>query len=382
MKCNFGYSLFIAALIVFAISCSNGNGSSVPYILTVGEISQDTIFKWNSFVMSSTPTAIHPLEYQPSVRLLDIIGGDGIAVEDMPFYLPGYIATTGDTLVISDISAEKLISMKMDGTINWSIGGQGEGPGYFHGIGRLEILNDNIYVCNNRNTRVDIISIEGVYKESISIMRPQNVIAANDSLIVIISKQEPGGDCHIYNVNTSVIEYSFGNGNWHELLRNNPGIGAVYGECFADSFIVYGAQEQTECYIYNIYSGTYVSTLTRELPSVPFQPETIEQNGRRVTVYVPITSDLFISPDNCINVVFPTYLCGGKFMEPLDSEYDFAPVTIIDKYSFDGEYLYSYSLPDSLLGEIEILDDGSMLARQLPTASILLFELAGSLQGD
>jgi len=370
-------AVVITCILVFSsISCSKNDSLVEPIEKIVGTLSQDTISKWNSYVMSSMIPNANPMANQPEVRVTRVIGGEEYLDEEIPFYLSGYFASKGDTLFITDPSTEKLMAMDISGSTYWSIGGFGEGPGYFNGISRLDIIGESLLVCNNRNCRVDIISTGGDYLNSISILRPQGVVSVNDSLLVILSKQQPNVDCHVFNLNSDSFEYSFGDAPWHELLASNPSPGAVYGEYLPDSFIAYGAQEQTECYLYNIYTGEAVCSYRRQLPTEEFTPTMFDHNGSTTTVYVPMTSDLFVSADGNINIVFPTYLSNGHFMDPLASAYDFAPVTIVDTYSPEGDYLHSFSLPDSLVGEIEVLDDHRLLVRQLPTASLFVYEVS------
>ena len=366
----------IASLVLFLACISPGLDEVECRILpdSLGSVPIDTISKWNEFATSSVYPDIDPLLNQPVIELVNSIGGDIESLEVPVFFLPGYIAHSGDTLFVADISTEELISVNTSGELLWKTGAPGEGPGLFSGIGRLEVHNGEVYVCNNGNSRVDIFSMDGVYRHTISIIRPQDIISVNDSLIVILTRAETGGDCHLFSTKSDSFVHSFGAGNWAEIMQTSSSAGGLYGEMLSDSLLVYGAQDQSECYINNVYTGIKKAELSRIMPADPFKPETMENDGRTLSLWVPITGDLFISNDGTINVVFPTYMHDGTFMHPLEQDRNFAPVTIIDKYSHEGEYLYSWSLPDSLFGEVEMLDDGSILTRQLATATVFIYQ--------
>jgi len=351
------YRIAYAALLALGIACALPGADEEAESPYRGQddslcaVPFDTVAKWNEYATSSAHPLPDPLLDQPMLELVGSLGGDSESLEEPLFYLPGYMAHSGDTLFIADISTQELIAVDTVGEVLWKTGGPGEGPGHFSGIGRLETHCGNIFVCNNTCSRVDMISRDGIYSHSINIMRPQDVISSNDSLIVILSRAEQGGDCHLYSTRSERLIHSFGNGNWSELMQHSAGVGGLYGEMLNESLLVYGAQDQAECYICNIYTGEEIVALNRALPAEPNQPEVVEQDGHRVTVWTPITGDLFVSDDGNINILFPTYMHDGSFMYPLDEDRDFSPVTIVDKYSPEGEYLCSWSLPDSLLGK-------------------------------
>ncbi|MCK5134005.1 MAG: hypothetical protein KAR40_17885 [Candidatus Sabulitectum sp.] len=63
----------------------------------------------------------------------------------------------------------------------------------------------------------------------------------------------------------------------------------------------------------------------------------------------------------------------GSFIS--DPEYlDFAPVTAVDRYDWDGNYLDSYCLPDSCINFVSSLNNNKLVAMNFAEGVLCLFE--------
>ena len=127
--------------------------------------------------------------------------------------------------------------------------------------------------------------------------------------------------------------------------------------------------------IYDSATEECVYRGSRNYPASPTPPEDfINSSGEERTMFFPVGGNVFCGPEGMLNVVVCNYMDDGPFIS--DPEYlDFAPVTAVDRYDWDGSYLDSYCLPDSSINYVAGLPDGRVVARNFAEGIICQMEL-------
>ena len=350
-------SLALASL----LSAACGDNGARPAAYSNG-IHVDTLQKWSAYA-SSSDEGLWADDPSRRIRVerVDTYGG----AEDLspPFFKADFIAAFGDTIYIADGSQEALIAMSSAGELLWTAGRLGEGPGDFAMIGSVSRCDDVIAVCNNANSRLDFFGTDGTYRSSIAVSGPQNVIMLSDSTGLVASKSQPGGDVHCFSVDSG-IQRSIGEREWELFPNNYPR---------RDLFIAYHPMGRVACVsqfqdalrIYDLETGETVHSGTRNIPAIP--------TGGTVEVFYTVYATIFTGPEGMINVPIPNLMNNGEFMGSGGSRH--TPVTIVDRYNWDGVYLDSYLLPDSVLGSIVYTAKLGFIAAQWGTSEIHRYEL-------
>lgn len=83
---------------------------------------------------------------------------------------------------------------------------------------------------------------------------------------------------------------------------------------------------------------------------------------------------MFIGPFGELNIVFRNLMYNGEMLNP-DNLSDYTPVTVLDRFSTNGQYLDSYCLPDSEINIVSYNGNGYMVAIQSPTGTIFGYRI-------
>jgi hypothetical protein len=73
---------------------------------------------------------------------------------------------TGGNLYVRDPDFGRLVSFRPDGSVRWSAGRKGPGPGEIQGAGHLAVADGSVFLLEQQGTRFDIWSPEGEYLRS------------------------------------------------------------------------------------------------------------------------------------------------------------------------------------------------------------------------
>lgn len=355
-----GYRTFslLCMLCLISLACSM---EPEPIVLSNG-IPVDTLEKWSDW---ATSTGVGLWKNDESRRIevvrTNTYGGEADLMP--PFFNANFLASYGDTIYIADGSQEALIAMSSSGDQLWTTGQVGEGPGSFAMIGSIDRYADVIAVCNNSNNRLDFFSIDGTCLSSIPVSGPQNVVLLSDTTGLVASKSQPGGSIHFFHRYTG-IERSFGEGDWTMFPGNFPR---------RDLFIAYHPMGRVACmsqfednlFIYDFETGEVLHSGTRDLPA--------SSSGSTEEVFYTLYAPLFLGPDSMINVPIPNIMNNGHYMGSGGTFH--TPVTFVDRYNWDGDYLDTYLLPDSVLGVVIFSEELGFIAAQWGTSEIHRYEM-------
>jgi hypothetical protein len=380
-KCKIGRRSKVKMQHVFVcvfcgIACNNGdannlgstNDRNIEEVSPI-EANPSLVDNWTEYLQSSDSGLWEDsTEYSQNIAYLsDMYEENAITV-----YSPYAISCYSDTIYVTDASTRDIVALHEDGTVLWRTGGAGEGPGEFSLITTLAASKRYVAASNIHLGRIEIFYSDGSYANSIQIERPQDIAVLNDSTFIVGSTEEQGGDLHIVDVNTGIVK-SFGEVNrdsYQNILR--PDLIRLCVE--PDGKVAVFNRYEGLLAIYDIDTEECVYRGNREYPAEVSPPvEFIDDNGDQRTIFFPIGGNIFLGSEGMLNVVVCNYMEDGSFLS--DPEYlDFAPITAIDRYNWDGEYLDSYCLPDSCINYVAKLPSNKYVAINFAEGILCLFE--------
>ena len=358
----------VSTIIVFA--CSENSTREVNSGVDSMQAFQDTMMKWEQYMESSSEGLWEDsTEYNLEIERIHTFGGED--VQNPAFYDPTFVHITGDTLLITDRATQSLVCMDTTGTVLWKFGESGEGPGYFAGIGHAAVCGDTIAIVNNGLSFIELLDRGGNYIGRLSsIHMPQYISFIDSGRMLVFSKPQPGGDVHLVNIETDSILVSFGNGEWEEYPYNSSTY-EIWGLYLDPDRVVYQSHFEKKLVFANIGCQSSYITDVRELPFsiTPSSHSYNQESNVRNSISYPLYRSMFKGPHGMINTLLCNIMYDGNMMGPGNIS-NYAPVTVIDRFNKNGEYLDSYCLPDSAISLVHFNMNGYMVARQLGTGKI------------
>ncbi|MCK5036238.1 MAG: hypothetical protein KAS73_10125 [Candidatus Sabulitectum sp.] len=323
----------------------------------------DTLEKWSEWAMR-TDEGLWEDEADNSVNLELICTYGGESMMNPPFFKVNSMHLSGDTLFITDQAQEALICMDLEGTVLWQYGEAGEGPGHFTYMGPSDSGSDWIAVCNAFGGRVEILNRSGELQTIISINNPLDVIALSDTSLAILSKAESGGNLHIYNLPDSKL-YSFGRPSWtHRGTRSNRDLsGLLLGD-----YLVVTSKFCNQLFFFDLANRTISYDFARMYP-------TSYQTTHDGMAW-PVMGTPFLGPDSTLCVNLPTFNSNAEFRFNSTPFEEYSPVTIIDRYDLQGNYLDSFCIPIRGGGQCIYSSEYGLFVQQYQTSMIYRFRVS------
>jgi hypothetical protein len=356
--------VLLMCIIVTSFACSNGRSedNDTTSDLTDYLVHPDTLDKWATWAMRTDDGL---WEYNPehsvNLELVSTYGGEDLL--NPPFYKVNWMHITGDTLFVSDQAQETLVCMGLDGSFYWSYGEEGEGPGHFCYIGGIDTGSGWVAVCNTYGDRVEILNRSGERISLITVSNPQDVIALSDSTIAVLSKAEHGGNVQVYQLPDSLL-YSFGRPEWtHSGIRANSDLA---GMLVGDTLIV-TSRFCNQIFFFYLEDRTVSDNFAREYPT--------EYETTRGGVAWSVMGQPFLGIDSTICVELSSFSADAEFKVTNIPFEEWAPVTIIDRYDYTGNYLDSFCIPVRGGSHCIYTDDDELFVRQYSTSTIYRFKV-------
>ena len=322
---------------------------------TIGGVPADTVVKWLEHAESPYGGMGAP-ENGTFYALDRRLGGEEL---NPAFYDPYDFCAQGDTLFVADQSTCQVVAITVDGDVLWRAGGQGEGPGHFSRMGGIAASEEHVCALNPILGRAELFGRDGAFLRSVEISLPHDVEAVSSGRFVVASRRQPGGHLHVLDPDSGLVR-SFGEAVVDEAYENvgmmdmlklavGPGDTLALFNRYQGSLALYDYRGQT-C----VYRGS------RQYPARPESPR-MEQSGDMMQFYMfPVAVNVFFGSAEELNSVVK-YQADGSFLSEMGGEGQ-PPVTVIDRYSWSGEYLGSFCLPESSAGATEAISGGRLVS--------------------
>ncbi|MCK5134031.1 MAG: hypothetical protein KAR40_18015 [Candidatus Sabulitectum sp.] len=268
------------------------------------------------------------------------------------FYYPGDITVWGDTICITDLCKQNVVCFSAtDGSLFWSYGNAGEGPREFSSISNITNSDDRIFINNQGNSRIEVVSKNGEYIGSISVDNPYDLAIINDTLLVVSSLAE-ANMLTLYRTETLEEVESFGSwdagplgnvtySNMNLLTTELPGSRIAVSSCYEGIIR-----------IYNTDTGEFEREFYRECPF-----EISEREGPMLYFHM---YDITAYEDSMIIVNLPGFTVDREEVATSDIS-RIANLTVFDRYLSDGRYYDSFIMPGVCSTAIEY-ESGSIYA--------------------
>ncbi|PEN05693.1 hypothetical protein CRI93_12355 [Longimonas halophila] len=178
--------------ILFATALWAGCGGSSSGDVTIEE--RDGV----TYVTNTGTTVWEDHDAAPiQFELEQTFGAEETPEEAMLADVRGVVVDAEGAVYVLDYGNNRLVAFNPDGSLRWSAGREGEGPGEFsNAYGMAGDGDGRLYVSNQMNSRVDIWTTDGTFVESIGIdeldVRGSVTAYANGHLI--LSRSAYGGD--------------------------------------------------------------------------------------------------------------------------------------------------------------------------------------------
>lgn len=269
-----------------------------------------------------------------SFELLRIYGGE-LKQEPIFFSIESF-AVSGDTIFIADDQTQQLIAIDFNGDLLWKVGGVGEGPGLFSGIGQIAVNKNYIIVSNMRNSRIDLFSRAGEWLKSIPAQVPFDVLFIDDTDFIVVSYQIANRIVHVYSVSGERIS-SFGD---VEAFPTSV-IGWINRDLhcalIGSDYLAVSSYYASHMELYNIKDEIHVGRFGRTLPlDIP------ENRIGNEVLLNTFMLDVFEGPEGMINVPLRP-ISPERTIET--ANHNIENISIVDRYDVNGNYLDSYIIP-------------------------------------
>ena len=360
--------------IIIVLACSESATHEADSSIDSVQAFQDTMMKWEHYMESSSEGFWEDsTQYDLEIERIHTFGGEDDP--NPPFYKPYFVHIVGDTLLITDDATQSLVCMDTTGTVLWKFGESGEGPGYFAGIGQVDVCGDTIAVINNGLSFVELLSRDGTLIGRLSIERPQDLAFIDSRRLLVFSKSQPGGDVHLFDIEADSILFSFGDGEWEEWPYSGSRY-EIWGVYIEPDRVAYTSHFEKKLVFASISEQNSYWTDIRELPFdiTPSSSSYDEESNMQFHVAYPLYRSMFIGPYGELNILFRNLMHDGEMVNP-DNLSDYTPVTVLDRFSTNGQYLDSYCLPDSEISIVNYNGDGYMVGIQAHTGTIFGYRI-------
>lgn len=363
--------LLLASSIGFSEECNlhtKADENSID-LFSGNAISIDELYEWTDYLQSSDVGLWEEnLGHAKLYRLTKQLTFDNCLF--IPEFSPYTLCCNSDTIFITNAKTQEIVALDCNGDIFWKTGGLGGGPGEFTKITTLAVSDLYVAAIGYQSWQIELFNRDGSYSDSIRIIRPQDIVSVNDSTFILASVEEPGGDLHLANPSSGIFK-SFGefptgtSGYLHDFVRL----------CYdGSSLIAVFNRYDGQLSIYDIFTEELVFSGSRNYPSIQVAPKAFNVAPGLVQIsYFPIGGNVFLDNQGILNVVISGFLDDGSFFGSSDSV-GFAPVTCVDRYDWDGNYLDSYCLPASHINFVAVLPDDRLVALDNSEKIIYIFE--------
>ncbi|MCK5131481.1 MAG: hypothetical protein KAR40_04950 [Candidatus Sabulitectum sp.] len=366
----------ISVILLIILACGGGNEDSSADVADgqTGSISQvDSVTaEWLEYIQSSDDglwegNAEHLVSCFYSGNLTDPEALDPIV------YKPYALCTSGDTVFVTDAATQEIVALNSAGELLWRAGGEGEAPGHFPRISTLTASRRYVAASNYYLGRIEFFNRDGSFSHSLTFAGAEDIAAIDDTTFAVASTGEPGGSIHIINCEEGIVR-SFGEAEMIHF-KDVPRMDLMLLCLSNDNRLAVFNRYEGLLAIYDLTTEESLYRGSREYPALPQEPVSFtNSNGQTQRMFFTVGANPFLGPEGMLNIVFPGYMEDGSFFSDPENT-DFAPVTAIDRYDWDGNYLDSYCLPDSSLSSTALLPGNRLVVKNYSEGNLRLYDL-------
>ncbi|MCD6587139.1 MAG: hypothetical protein J7K88_01170 [Candidatus Fermentibacteraceae bacterium] len=288
-------------------------------------------------------------------------------------YKPYQLCTSGDTVFVTDAATQEIVALNSTGELLWKAGGEGEAPGHFPRVSTLTVSARYVAASNYYLGRIEFFNRDGSFSHSITFAGAEDIAAIDDTTFAVASHREPGGSIHILDSEEGIVR-SFGEA---EMIHLNdvPRMDLMLLCVSNDNRIVVFNRYEGLLAIYDLITEECIYRGSRTYPAITPEPLSITAaNGQTQRLFFTVGANPFLGPEGMLNIVITGYQNDGSFFSDPENA-DFAPITAIDRYDWDGNYLDSYCLPDSSLGTTDLLPGNQLVVKNYSVGELILYDL-------
>lgn len=318
-------------------SPSNNNSAGIAFASSpLGPDTLDFLYQWS---MSTD----QPLWADSSSRRIVVGAYEKFTLElptNMQYIIPNDLVADSSRVFIMDNTGKYLLCYNHAGSLEWCAGGKGEGPGEYMGFVKLALGENALLARDATLGRVDWYSFQGGLLSSSMIQYIQFALPYDLTNCLAFSCMFDDGVACLYNSQGEPLCEEWGDDSSQYAIPYFP-------------YYRYGVLSSSGRFAAASYKHTYIlfGSLdgefhidSRDLPySVDSEISYASKNGQQGIQAIPLTGSMFIGPHGMVNIqmILPDY-DGTNPVSISGSEREYS---LVDRYSWSGEYLDSYIVP-------------------------------------
>ncbi|GEM_PF-5347098 len=334
------FLVFFALLMFLAcISSDTGDGNYAGSSFASSPLDPDSLNRLYRWSMSTG----QPLWADSSSRRVVVGAYEEFTLEipdSMQYMIPNGLAVDSLRVFVMDNTGKLLSCYDHNGSLQWLIGGRGEGPGEYMGCVKLS-LGDRVLLARDATLgRLDWYSFDGDLLLSCVIPYIQFALPYESSSCVAFSCMFDAGVVRLYNSSGEPLGEGWGDDTDRYTIPYFPYY--RYGVLSDDGRFAVASYKQTYILFGSIDGEFHIGG--RNLPySIDSEISYTSKNGQQGIQAIPLVGSMFIGPHGMVNIqmIMPDY-DGTSPVSISGSEREYS---LIDRYSWDGEYLDSYIVP-------------------------------------
>lgn len=339
---RFIIGLMLAVVLGFACFTNEQGKGFFPVDLVsdcISPLAVDSLVELYQWAMSTGDPA-----WQDSSEFRIIVGLHEALQLEIPdnllYIIPNNLVVNSDRIFIMDNSNKVILCYSHDGHLLWSSGRAGEGPGEYIGPVKLSLGQDILLARDASQSRIDSYSLNGELQYSSVIQYVQYAMPDDNGNCIAFSCLFDEGVVCLFDSNGSALSDPWGDDTERYQIPYFP-------------YYRYGVMSDTSQFAVASYKHTYLllgsidgtfRITERELPySVDSEIRYASKNGTQGIQAIPLTGSVFLGPHGMINIQRVVPDPGGS--NPISISGSETDYSLVDRFSWDGNYLDSYIIP-------------------------------------
>lgn len=297
--------------------------------------------------------------------------------------LNGLITDEKGNMYFLDRQESRLISLKPDGSVNWVIGEEGQGPGDFESPSGLILYGDKLLVSNIQGTRLDFFDLSGnfirsmSYGEKLTFVTPQGFTDSGKLIVNTPFWGALGTTVSVLSISDSItVENTFeiNQANDPDIpqgFSGNAGIGVIGNSITSGNLTDYALE------FYDL-EGTLIKTVKRDFDKLVRPGFYVSDGSKMMRMFGRVTPPKALGDGFfMVTTRFPTNISDPDAFTKrvaIDNSLEVISNYTTDFYNADGILLYSIEgddIVDTYGGLTHVDSDGlAYVVNYFPSISI------------